>query len=490
MVAQQTRKTKYQRENRVIPRCKRGVAHHYGLERLTAYTEQTQTRYIYDGRGSVIQTLGSQGTETMAYSAYGELLTEKVSGYGYNGEYYDAATGMLNLRARQYEPAQGRFSQRDSLKGWVTSPRSLNAYLYCYNDAVNLFDASGAKPDLVRNVVMADSNGGGGKSTAAKVANAAQIQAAVSRVGVIGANLSASAAATAANTHALTQAQASSMSDPAAVRHMARANRAQAQATTPTVKDNSFLRSTKGGACMTQEEYEEVYGPQRAYSTPSLTPQPTPKPTPQPLPAPPPLPTPTPVTTVYLTVSAPTPTATPVLIKVEATGLFPTLVPASPTPTPIPEPTPTPTRPSWIYYQGNNEGVAKALDIAIEIQQNTTRKYQYGEWDCSGFVNTVLWNFFPRTTEKGKGIAGGTEIQYYLGVKLGWEHGTDMSEIQPGDLIYWWKATDGKYNHVAIYMGNGMIIDNSSEGDMSIRSIDDVRMKTRGREWLRPNYNN
>ena len=80
----------------------------------------------------------------MAYSAFGELLTEKVSGFGYNGECYDAATGMLNLRARQYEPAQGRFSQRDSLKGWATSPRSLNAYLYCQNDAINFFDASGA----------------------------------------------------------------------------------------------------------------------------------------------------------------------------------------------------------------------------------------------------------------------------------------------------------------------------------------------------------
>ena len=80
----------------------------------------------------------------MAYSAYGELLTEKVSGFGYNGEYYDAAMGMLNLRARQYEPAQARFSQRDSLKGWSMNPRSLNAYLYCQNDAINFFDANGA----------------------------------------------------------------------------------------------------------------------------------------------------------------------------------------------------------------------------------------------------------------------------------------------------------------------------------------------------------
>ena len=120
------------------------TAYTYGLERLAAYTENTRTAYLYDGRGSVIQTRGSLGTQTMAYSAYGEFLTAKVSGYGYNGEYYDAATGMLNLRARQYEPAQARFSQRDGLKGKKAVPRSLNAYLYCQNDAINFFDANGA----------------------------------------------------------------------------------------------------------------------------------------------------------------------------------------------------------------------------------------------------------------------------------------------------------------------------------------------------------
>ena len=103
----------------------------------------------------------------MAYSAFGELLTEKVSGFGYNGECYDAATGMLNLRARQYEPAQGRFSQRDSLKGWATSPRSLNAYLYCQNDAINFFDASGAA------MVAVNMTDGGGRSAAMRVSNVA-----------------------------------------------------------------------------------------------------------------------------------------------------------------------------------------------------------------------------------------------------------------------------------------------------------------------------
>ena len=164
----------------------------------------------------------------MAYSAYGELLTEKVSGFGYNGEYYDAATGMLNLRARQYEPAQARFSQRDSLKGWATSPRSLNAYLYCQNDAINYFDASGAAMVAVN---MTD-RGGGKKSNSS---SATLFQKAGQTIkNVVSTVASAAAVAKAANDQALANAQESSMfgvsSDPATVRHMARMNRAQAQA--------------------------------------------------------------------------------------------------------------------------------------------------------------------------------------------------------------------------------------------------------------------
>ena len=383
---------------------------------------------------------------------------------------------MLNLRARQYEPAQARFSQRDSLKGSAASPRSLNAYLYCQNDAVNFFDASGAAMVAVN---MTD--GGGGRksdsSTSSFLQKGSQIIKTVASVAA-----SAAAVAKAVNDQALANAQESSMfgvsSDPATVRHKARTNRVKAQTGTPTV------RSTKQGACMSQEEHDSFWKKLYNYLFPSsCAPQYSPEPTPSPTPM---------AEVIHIAIPEPSATSNPIFVTISKPKATPT--PPAPTIPPTPSPTPTtspsPTRPSWEYYQGDDEGVARALDIAIEIQQNNTRKYQYGEWDCSGFVNTVLWNFFPRTTEKGKGIAGGTEIQYDLGVKLGWEHGTDMSEIQPGDLIYWWKATDGKYNHVAIYMGNGMIIDNSSEGDMSIRSIDDVRMKTRGREWLRPNYNN
>ena len=69
----------------------------------------------------------------------------KASGFTYNAEQYDTATGMLNLRARQYEPAMNRFSQKDKLRGSASTPLSLNRYGYVQNDPVNLIDPSGMR---------------------------------------------------------------------------------------------------------------------------------------------------------------------------------------------------------------------------------------------------------------------------------------------------------------------------------------------------------
>ena len=143
------------------------VSYDYGLERLAAHSENfwasRKTEYLYDGRGSVAleysynnswYTLGgalSPGeTVSRRYTPFGEPLAGGASPlsrngtyYGYNGESYDPATGMLNLRARQYEPAQMRFSQKDLLRGDLSAPTTLNRYLYCVNDPVNFADYDG-----------------------------------------------------------------------------------------------------------------------------------------------------------------------------------------------------------------------------------------------------------------------------------------------------------------------------------------------------------
>ena len=89
--------------------------------------------------------LAKKETVSKSYTPFGELLTENVSGFGYNGEYYNAASGLIYLRARFYAPEMNRFSQKDILRGSILQPGSLNRYAYCINDPVNFVDPSGMR---------------------------------------------------------------------------------------------------------------------------------------------------------------------------------------------------------------------------------------------------------------------------------------------------------------------------------------------------------
>ena len=138
------------------------TAYAYGLERIAAYNENGVTRYVYDGRGSVAQAISapvageaatsalpdiSVQVQSFSYTAYGEQMGGvKVSGFTYNAEAYDAATGMLNLRARQYEPAVGRFSGKDMMRGYAMLTISIHRYLYTYNNPINWIDPDGMRP--------------------------------------------------------------------------------------------------------------------------------------------------------------------------------------------------------------------------------------------------------------------------------------------------------------------------------------------------------
>ena len=135
------------------------TAYAYGLERIAAYSENGVTRYVYDGRGSVAQAISAPvageaaasalpdvgvQVQSFSYTAYGEQMgSVKAGGFTYNAEAYDAATGMLNLRARQYEPALNRFSQKDIYPANLLIPQSFNAYLFTYNSPVSFVDGDG-----------------------------------------------------------------------------------------------------------------------------------------------------------------------------------------------------------------------------------------------------------------------------------------------------------------------------------------------------------
>ena len=133
------------------------TAYAYGLERIAGYTADTKTTFVYDGRNSVAQTITAPiadeavsstlpdvSVQAFTYTAYGEQIGEaKLSGFTYNAEAFDAAMGMLNLRARQYEPTSSKFCQKDVIRGQAVSPISLNQYAYCVNSPVMHTDPSG-----------------------------------------------------------------------------------------------------------------------------------------------------------------------------------------------------------------------------------------------------------------------------------------------------------------------------------------------------------
>lgn len=153
------------------------TAYAYGLERIAAYEPNQRTTYVYDGRGSVAKTVttlktGETQEQNFLYTAFGEQMsTQKVSDFGYNAEAYDAATGMINLRARQYEPAMGRFEQKDIIAGSAGLPSSQHRYTYVMNNSIMFVDPMGMQAVLGMQSVRVVCADGGGKIKAAEVKN-------------------------------------------------------------------------------------------------------------------------------------------------------------------------------------------------------------------------------------------------------------------------------------------------------------------------------
>jgi RHS repeat-associated protein len=91
-------------------------------------------------------------TDTYEYDAFGNDVYHTGStpnNYLYRGEQYDSDLGLYYLRARYYNPATGRFVERDPLDGYISIPVTLHKYLYASGNPVNRIDPSG-KEDLVQ----------------------------------------------------------------------------------------------------------------------------------------------------------------------------------------------------------------------------------------------------------------------------------------------------------------------------------------------------
>ena len=103
---------------------------------------QGSTRALFSG-GTLVTAGGNQ---TYNYTAFGSLQTSATTvgtSYLYTGQQLDQPTGLYDLRARYYNPVDGRFLSQDSNDYDTNNPVEVNRYGYTANNPVNGFDPSG-----------------------------------------------------------------------------------------------------------------------------------------------------------------------------------------------------------------------------------------------------------------------------------------------------------------------------------------------------------
>ncbi len=67
----------------------------------------------------------------------------RTNTWRYASGYYDVSTGLYKFGIRYYDPAIGRWTQRDPVGGSLQETTKANPYVYAGDDPVNMVDPSG-----------------------------------------------------------------------------------------------------------------------------------------------------------------------------------------------------------------------------------------------------------------------------------------------------------------------------------------------------------
>jgi len=111
--------------------------------------------YHTDGLGSVVALSDETGhvVQRYGYDAWGNLRTAVgpfalagaglVNRFTYAARELDVESGLYHQRARAYDPALGRFLQKDESQGRLGNPLTQNRYVYALDTPVNATDPTG-----------------------------------------------------------------------------------------------------------------------------------------------------------------------------------------------------------------------------------------------------------------------------------------------------------------------------------------------------------
>jgi RHS repeat-associated protein len=124
-----------------------GQSKHY-LPGLAQYDATNGWQYVTSDRVGSVRLLVKPNGEvalSQSFDPFGNVLERTGAGqnvFGYTGEQSDP-TGLVYLRARYYNPADGRFIAADSLVPDPLLSQGWNGYTYGYNNPLRFIDPSG-----------------------------------------------------------------------------------------------------------------------------------------------------------------------------------------------------------------------------------------------------------------------------------------------------------------------------------------------------------
>jgi RHS repeat-associated protein len=101
--------------------------------------------------GSPVATTNSSKTvlQRSEYEPYGYLLNRPTEdGPGYTGHVTDAATGLVYMQQRYYDPEIGRFDSVDEVTAYQKPLTHFNRYLYALNNPYRFVDPDGRTYDV------------------------------------------------------------------------------------------------------------------------------------------------------------------------------------------------------------------------------------------------------------------------------------------------------------------------------------------------------
>lgn len=125
----------------------REYSYYPGVDAPHAVRMNGQLYYFQqDGFGNVTGLIRSDGSleRKVSYDPFGSLAagSSPVLDFGFKGREHDAATGLVYMRARWYDPELGRFISEDP----AGLEADVNRYVFARNDPINLSDPFGLDP--------------------------------------------------------------------------------------------------------------------------------------------------------------------------------------------------------------------------------------------------------------------------------------------------------------------------------------------------------